>query len=161
MRSQPSVLLALLVVCAAPFAQIVTLDDSASPRQRVTAGFEWVVDRVNAETDPDTLFIQRGSVTGLEYRLDTSAFVGRQARIFLLFPRETGGLDAGGSTELSWRTRGTFIDGSVRQGERALIFEGTIPAAQMVAIFDLDILLDIRDLTGELWLEPRFVLEAQ
>lgn len=155
---------ALAFLCALPAgaaAQIAVLDDSESPRQQVLATFDWVVDDVAGTTDLDALLRQRADVNGVQYRFDTSGFVGLPVRIFLEFPRDVTGLDRGGSAMLQWRTRGNFIAGTVRQGERVLVFDGVVPSPRMSDVFDFVVTIDVRDVTGPLRLAPRFVLETQ
>ena len=142
-------------------AETVVLDDSASPRQQVSAGFEWVVPAPGANPEADDLFRLRAVVSGLEYRLDTSAFTGRAVRIYLHFPRNTAGLDTGGSARLTWRTRRVLTPGSASQGERPLVFDGVVDSALISETFDFTIDLDVRDVTGPFRLAPRFVLETQ
>ncbi len=141
-------------------AETVVLDDSASPRQQISTEFRWLVERLDTNAPEDELFRLRGVVSGLEYRLDTSGFIGRRARIYLLFPEDTPGIERGGDARLSWRSRGVFTDGAVTQGERALVFDGVVESAQMSDTLDLTIDLDARALGGPFRLAPRFVLET-
>lgn len=59
---------------------------------------------------------------GLAVRLDTRAFAGRRGRIFLVF-----GEDGVGPLVMRWVTRGRMLPGTIRPGERILVFNDVLP----------------------------------
>ena len=102
------------------------LDDSLSPRRQVDLDLQW-----KFQGNPDTLSdAEFNSLTAqarnLDTRLDTSAYVGSEARIFLELPILVRGLGNPSSLALSWTTGGLFNAGRVTPGNRQLIFEGQI-----------------------------------
>jgi hypothetical protein len=48
----------------------------------------------------------------------------RRVRVFLSLPQSVLGLTGSGSLELSWQTGGKFLPGTVRAGQRAVLYEG-------------------------------------
>ena len=72
-----------------------------------------------------------GRLPGVEVRLDTREFVGRQARIFLSIQ----GLGDAPDVRLGWDAGGRFLAGSVRPGQATLVFEGLIDQPVTSAIF--------------------------
>ncbi len=135
------------------------LDDSASPRRRVVAEIEWVgTDRVSELSDNE-LNLMVAYVRGLEVILDTSAFLGKEVRIFLGLPSRIRGLQGASGFRMEWQTNGLFSTGSVVPGNRQLIFEGTITAEKLTDIFDFTIHIDTREVTQDLNFDPIYEIE--
>ena len=102
-----------------------------------------------------------GHVDDVEVRLDTSAYVGRRARIFLMLPDLISGLDSTEGVTLRWRARGDFLAGHTTPGQRALLFEGVIEDEVTSDVLSYTLELDARHLTGVLRLEPVFEIEVE
>ena len=58
--------------------------------------------------------------------VDTRAWAGRQGRIYLVLPR-----DESSTLEASWSGTGRLQDGTVRSGERSLVFTGAVPGPML------------------------------
>ncbi len=151
-------LLSLLAAPVAPAGEI--LDDSASPRQQFELRLSWA--RIDPFSD-DIAAVNRviGHVDDVEVRLDTSAYVGRRARIFLMLPDLISGLDSTEGVTLRWRARGDFLAGHTTPGQRALLFEGVIEDEVTSDVLSYTLELDARHLTGVLRLEPVFEIEVE
>ena len=107
----------LLCLSAAPaFAQTYPVDDSASQVLGGNVRMKW-----------DSIVPQRGQSSGMTgqlsviVRLDVSPWVGRNARIYKLLPPNPGG-----RLQASWTSRGVLQPGLLRDGERTLVYSGTI-----------------------------------
>lgn len=151
----------LALYASAPAQAAQPLDDSASPRQRVTAQTEWlerVPGRHLSEERFNTLVAR---VPGLEVRLNTAAYVGQNARIYLRLPATLPGADRGPPLRLSWRARGGFLSGETELGQRGLIYEGPVTEAQMADVFDFTVLLDARSHAESLNLDLSYEIETQ
>lgn len=59
-------------------------------------------------------------------RMDTRAWVGRSARIYLVLPR-----DQASTIDAQWTTQGRLLPGRLVSGDRALVFAGVVPAASL------------------------------
>ena len=128
--------LALLLVSGTASAQRVRLDDSPSPVDSLHIDLAWETDAMAAlafaqpanvaELPPAT-----GRLPGVEVRLDTRDYVGRQARIFLSIQ----GLGESADVRLAWEAGGRFLAGSVRPGQATLVFEGLIEQPVTSGIF--------------------------
>lgn len=136
------------------------LDDSGSPRQQFEVHLNWA-DVDPFSDDPSALSRVVGHIDDVEVRLDTSAYVGRRARIFLMLPDLISGLDSTEGVQLSWRARGDFLAGHTTPGQPALLFEGVIEDKVTSDVLSYDLELDARHLTGVLRLEPVFEIEAE
>jgi hypothetical protein len=154
------VLLALLCLTALQSQALAErLDDSLSPRRQVDLDLVW-----QYQGNPDLLSdAEFNAVTAqarnLDTRLDTSAYVGSQARIFLELPILVRGLGNPSSLALSWTTGGLFNAGRVTPGNRQLIFEGQITQPVMRDTITFTFELDARYLHQTLRLEPVYEIE--
>lgn len=88
-------------------------------------------------------------------RLDLSRWVHRPARIYMtLAPNANERLIA------SWLTQGRLLPGSMRGGERALVYEGPIPEAIMQESIVLNLTADGRTLEYPQSLQFNFEIEV-
>jgi hypothetical protein len=135
------------------------LDDSLSPRRQVNLDLVW---RHQGNTDAlseaefNSLTAQ---AKNLDTRLDTSAYIGSEARIFLELPILVRGLGNPSSLVLSWTTGGLFNAGRVTPGNRQLIYEGQITQPVMRDTMTFTFELDARYLLQPLRLEPVYEIE--
>ncbi len=135
------------------------LSDRASPQQVVEAPVHWL-----GEQNPDKLTDEEfntmvAEARGVEIRLDTARFVGQPARIFLRLPARIRGLRSPNAIRLEWKTQGIFAAGSVVAGNRAQIFEGTIPGPLMTDIFDFTMYIDSRDFVAPMSFDPIYEID--
>ena len=139
--------------------QAERLSDALSPRQQVDLDLVWKY-RNNLETLDDRQYnTVITTARNIDTRLDTSAYLGSRARIYLELPIQVRGLANPASLELSWKTNGLFSPGRVTPGNRQLIFEGTIKDPVMRDIFDFTFEVDGRFLNQTLRLEPVYDIE--
>jgi hypothetical protein len=136
----------------------VRLDDSASPRSRVDAKPRWLhVEEGLASAERINAMI--ADVPNLEVRLNTSRFVGKRARVYLVFPVFVPGVREHGGIRAQWRTRGVLLAGTAIPGDRVLVYDGSIASAVLSDSLDLSLYLDARFLDGGARFEPVFELE--
>jgi hypothetical protein len=135
-------ILALLLVSGAASAERVRLDDSLSPVDSLHIDLAWDTDATAAlalalPASAEDLPPASGRLPGVEVRLDTREFVGRQARIFLSIQ----GLGESADARLGWEAGGRFLAGSVRPGQATLVFEGLVeqPVTSGVFSFVLEV----------------------
>ncbi len=151
-------LLFLAAFAASVFA--VKLDDSMSPRQRADVQLQWTNDiPSNRRLSLSELSALHTRIPGFEIRLNTSAYVGKSAQIFLTIPVQVQGLKSPAGMRIEWQTRGLLAPGATQPGSRALIFQGVVPAAMMSEVFDFTIKIDGQFLDGRLQFDPQFELE--
>jgi hypothetical protein len=135
------------------------LDDSLSPRQQHDLDLAW-----KHSGNTDSLSEQEfnsviAHARNVDTRLDTSRYLGSQARIYLELPVLVRGLTQPSGLQLSWTTNGLFNAGQLTTGNRQLIFEGLITDSVMRDIFNFTFELDARYLTQSLRLEPVYEIE--
>lgn len=146
--------LGLVLACtASAHAQrAIRLDDSAS--QVLTPGqvpMQWrsVVPRPG---QPPTIV---GQVT-VRIVLDVSKYVGRRGRIYhVLAPSNAGNVVA------RWSSDGTLAPGTVRDGQRTLVYDGVITNARIIDTFRLVIEADGERVTRPQALDFGFELELE
>lgn len=151
----------ILLCLAAMQGQVLAerLDDSLSPRRQVDLDLEWKYQE-NPDSLSDTEFnTVTAQARNLDTRLDTSAYVGSEARIFLELPVLVRGLGNPSSLLLSWTTGGLFNAGRVTPGNRTLIYEGSITQPLMRDTITFTFELDARHLHQPLRLEPVYEIE--
>lgn len=110
--------LAALLLAASPacLAQAFPVDDSGSQVLGGSVRMKW-----------DSVVPQRGQSSGMTgqltvlVRLDVSPWLGRNARIYKKLPPQPAG-----PLQASWTSRGVLQPGVLRDGERTLVYSGTI-----------------------------------
>jgi hypothetical protein len=152
-------LLALLASLQAIPLQAARLSDSLSPQQQINIEFDWKNPNAGAELNTQEFNAVIARARNVDTRLDTSAFVDVQARIFLELPIQVRGLNNPQRLTVSWTTNGLFQDGEVTPGNRRLIFEGRITEPVMRDIFNFTFEVDARFMTELLRLEPVYEIE--
>lgn len=106
--------MAIPVMCA--HAQTFKVDDSASQVLGGPVAMKWEA-FVPRPGQDDALM---GTMTVL-VRLDVSPWKGRTARIYHIFPAHPSG-----PFIARWTTQGRLLPGTIRDGERALVYSGPI-----------------------------------
>jgi hypothetical protein len=155
----PRILVLLCLAGLQSQALAERLDDSLSPRQQVDLDLVWEHPG-NPDALSDTEYnAVTAQVRNLDTRLDTSAYVGSQARIFLELPILVRGLGNPSSLVMSWTTGGLFNAGRVTPGNRQMIYEGSITQPVMRDTITFTFELDARFLHQPLRLEPVYEIE--
>lgn len=152
-------MLALGLAAATAFvAAPVRLDDTASPRSRVDAQPRWL-HTGEGLANPEMVNAMIAQVANLEVRLNTARFVGKRARVFLVFPEFVPGIRSRSGIRAEWRTRGVLLPGSALPGARALVYDGPITKPFLSDFLDLSLFIDARYLDSGARFEPVFELE--
>jgi hypothetical protein len=165
----PRLVAAGVMACAvgAAQAQVFRLDDSASPRSRVSP--QWVTGPdgralrdVNPQLPaPSSALLKFGRV---DYKLSTAAYLGKKARIYYVVPAAIEGLRSAAALQVNWPAGKLFAAGTARPGERALVWTGTVGQAWMVDALDLSMQVNLRELrlppNGQLGFESYFEIEV-
>lgn len=144
-------------------AQMIRLDDSASPRYQVESL------RVTSETgepleqafNPQWAHLAFGVV---EYKLSTAEFVGRPVRLYYVIPTTIKGLINPKALTVTWQGRDAIQSGSAHAGERKLVWSGTLTEPWLTVAIDLSMqvrLSELRLRTNEIFgFESYFELET-
>ncbi|HJR73299.1 MAG TPA: hypothetical protein VJ806_06640 [Luteimonas sp.] len=106
----------LWLATSTAFAQSYRVDDSASQVLGSTL-------RLKPAATParGTPVYQVSGEIEVLVRLDVAPWLGRRGRIYMRLPERSGR-----SVIASWTTRGRLLPGTVRSGERALVYNGPI-----------------------------------
>ncbi len=154
--------MACMAATLGPWQVVVasSLDDSASPRQRVEVKPRWLYQGEDA-LSPERIGRMVVDVPNLEIRLNTAEFRGKSARIFLSLPQLVPGITAPEGLRAEWRARGAMQAGSIMPGGRTLVFDGLIERAQTVEFFDFTIFIDTRFTQRGIRFEPKFEIEVR
>lgn len=147
-------------VLAAPlaFAAPKRLDDRGSPRSQVNVESRWL--HSGEGLGPEQLNALVATIPNLEFRLDTSAYVGKRARIYLVIPEFVQGLRAPNGMRVEWTSRGQFMAGAALPGQRTLVYDGPIQKPSMQESLDLSLYLDARYLERGLRFDPAFEIDV-
>ncbi len=149
---------ALALLSGAVWSQVVIrLDDSASPRQRVAVTPQWAFP--DADEASQQLNLLRADISAFEVRLNTRAHLNRDVEIYLRLPLTIAGVRGPDGLRLEWQGRGRFVNGTIRSGERALVYRGRITEPVLAEILDLRLWLDGRQIDGGFQFDPIFELE--
>lgn len=140
----------IALICVAFPARALTerLDDSMSPRSRVTSSA--MLNEHGAPLNPSaygpepTLGIVKFS--RIEYKLATTKYVGKQARIYYVIPPFIQGLRKPSGLRVEWRGGNVFASGSAQPGERFLVWTGKVANASINDGLDLTMRIDLREL---------------
>ncbi|QCB47796.1 hypothetical protein [Hydrogenophaga sp. PAMC20947] len=124
LRPLPSLVAALigtLLLFSGPaVANPHRLDDALSHTVPASAQMQWRA-QTGAEPDAGVEAWVRVNV-----RIDTSDWVGRTGRVYMVLPR-----DQASSMEAEWTTNGTLRAGRLVSGERALVYAGRIAGSTL------------------------------
>lgn len=156
-------LVAALLAAAGTARSAERLDDSASLRSRVPARVVLSDEGrpLIASRNPTRAHVQIGRV---DYRLATTRYAGRQARIYFVVPPIIDGLRSPAGLRVEWRGNGNFSSGSARPGERQLVWSGTVPGPWMNEAIDLTFEVDLSELQMQadtrFGFEPFFEIEV-
>ncbi len=113
-------------------AQRLELDDSLSPQHSFGVDMSlssgelraMIVALINGDDTQQTK--KTGNIPDVDVRLDTSAYIGKNAKIYLTLQTPTNVFVSPDSMLLSWQTSGVFSNGQVRPGQSTLVFQGMI-----------------------------------
>lgn len=157
--------LLMALVTATALAQRVRVDDYLSPNQTYALDLQWNASEIKralnamiageASAMPPLV----GRVDGVEVRLDTRAYLGKRARIFLALPILISGLDSPSDLELRWDASGEFLPGAVRPGQSTLIFEGVVDEPVTGFVMDFVLALENGGAADGFSLEPVYEIE--
>lgn len=136
------------------------LDDTLSPRKQYGGQFEWAYPGDGVNLSREAFFLLRSKESGVEVRLNTAGYEGRQAQIYLRLPQQIVGYNSTEGFLLSWNTDRVFLPGSVRPGNRALLFNGLIETALMVEVFTFTLEVDAAFFDGMIKYAPIFEIET-
>lgn len=141
-------LLLLALPTAAAAQQAIRIDDSASQVLSGLVRMKW------EDPAPGRSDMLVGQVTVL-VRLDTAPLQGRSGRIYHVLGRQASPVEA------SWTARGPLLPGTVRDGERTLIYAGAITTPMIEDTFVLTLRADGNLLSRPEQLEFHFEFEPE
>lgn len=119
MTRNAAILSALLALFALPAAaQTYRVDDSASQVLGSTLRL-----KPAAVTAPGAPVYRVSGEIEVLVRLNVAQWQGRRGRIYMKLPEQPGR-----AVTASWTTRGRLLPGTLRAGERALVYNGPMPA---------------------------------
>lgn len=150
-----------LALCIAAFPAAAApkrLDDRGSPRSVVNVESRWL--HSGEGLTPEQLNAMVATVTNLEFRLDTSAYVGKRARIYLVIPEVVQGLRSPSGMRVEWTSRGNFLAGAALPGQRTLVYDGLVQRPSLHEALDLSVYLDARYLERGLRFDPVFEIDV-
>jgi len=136
----PAIFAAVLLLAIFPAAaQTHRIDDSASQVLDGALRLKWN-ERIPHGSQA---YLASGQTTVLA-RLDVSPWKGRQARIYLRLPEQPGG-----QFNATWTTQGRLMPGTLRSGERTLVYAGPIQTDMIEDTLRLLIEVDTRRMSRD------------
>jgi hypothetical protein len=156
---KPAHFLVALAVIVAPALAATRLDDSASPRARIDITPRWQYEDGEL-AGKHSLYAMLAEAKNVEIRLNTSAYVGKRGRIYLVIPEFISGLRSPDAMRVEWRARGVFQSGTVLPGARALLYDGPISKPLTGDTLDFTIQFDSRFMAGGLRFDPVFEIDV-
>lgn len=136
------------------------LDDSLSPQKQYSFQFKWAHRNTSADLSQEEFFLITSTLAGVEVRLNATAYEGKSARIYLRLPRQIEGYISTERFLLSWKTNRLFYQGSVRPGNKTLLYDGVINTPVMVEVFTFSLEADARYLDGKIRYAPIYEIET-
>ena len=115
-RAAAALACAALVLPSGGIAATHRLDDSLSQVFPPAADWQWVPFSLRGGNSELRMHVR------VNVRIDTRAWRGHQARIYMVMPP-----DAGPGVTATWETDGRLLGGSLSAGERALVYAGEVP----------------------------------
>ncbi len=141
----------------------VRLDDSASPRGRIDAPLVLSEQGIPLEQSllPRLAIVQFGRVA---WRLSTAAYVGRDARLYFVVPAFVPGLRSAAAMRVDWGGATRFAPGSLRPGQRQLVWTGRIEGPWIEDAMELKVQVELAAI-DDTWarnfsFQPHFEIEV-
>jgi hypothetical protein len=156
----------MLLACTDIFAQRVRLSDALSPQQNYSLNLarnsHELTQMVTGLLNGDRTFLPplQGVIPGVEIRLDTSDYVDRRVRIYLVLPATQTSGPSQGDIQLSWEASGDFLPGSVHAGQEALLFEGELKDPVISGTFNFVLSIQSDEIQDSFIVEPYYELEV-
>ena len=143
-----AVLVAGLLAGSSVGAATFLVDDSQSQVLDNNLAMRW------RSLSPSNGDHQVEGVTRVQIRLDTRAWVGKPARIYMALPAQPHG-----SVLAKWRAQGPLINGQINSGQRGLVWSGVVPSALMEDVLTVTVQTDGRLLSSPQLLRFYFELD--
>jgi hypothetical protein len=134
-------------------ATAIPISVSASPRQRFDVDPIWE----EIEEDDGAIDQLRATLPQVEYRLDVSQLMGKSIALYLGLPA-TAALSSS-QVQMRWVGR-VLKPGTVRVGDRVLVYTGKIDSPTVIDVLALTFTLDSRGMNGPLAITPTFTAEV-
>lgn len=131
-------------------ARTFKVDDSASQVLDPNVTMEW--ESIAPTRGPDANAVS-GQFAVL-VRLDVAAWQGRMGRIYMILPPTPSG-----TVTATWNTRGPLLPGTLRSGERSLVYAGPINAPLIEDTMRIQLQADGRHITRTQQLEFTFEID--
>lgn len=132
------------------------------PQRHLALQGHWANPRFTGDLDADSRIV--AAYDNIELRLFIPpGFTSppEQVQIFMVIPSQIPGLDVGGGLQVSWVTRGRFLNGTARPGDRVRIFEGLVGEPVLADFLNLTITIDARRMLGAVRFDPLFEIERR
>lgn len=142
--------LVLLTCATAAPAATYRIDDSASLVEARSVRMKW--EQVAPGSDSARV---AGGLT-VQARLDVSPWQGRMGRVYLTLP-----VSATVPVTARWTTRGRLLPGSLRSGERVLVYAGPIATPMLEDTLEFVLQADGRELVRHERLEFAFEIDLE
>lgn len=132
------------------------------PQRQLVLQGQWANPRFTGDIDADSRVVAGYNDIELRFFIPP-AFTSppQQVQIFMSVPVQIPGLDVGGGLELSWVTRGRFLNGTARPGDRVRIFEGLVGEPVLADFLNLTITIDARRMLGAVRFDTFFEIERR
>lgn len=137
-----------LVLGNTAFGATFLVDDSKSTVLDANLPLQW---RSQSPSNGDHA-VQ--GVTRVQVRLDTSAWVGKPARIYMALPAQPIGM-----VTANWQTQGQLLSGQLNSGQRGLVWSGPVPKALLEDVLIVTITSDGRLLSTSQMLRFYFEID--
>lgn len=132
------------------------------PQRHFTLSGDWVKPRFSGDLNSDSQVVAEMRDVQLILPIPPRfTSPPQQISIFLVLPAQVQGLRGGGGLELTWTTRGIFKAGTVRPGERAVLFQGLADAPELTDFMNFTFIIDAREMLQALRVEPTYEIELR
>lgn len=132
------------------------------PQRHLELQGHWANPRFTGDLDADSRIV--AAYDNIELRLfipPSFTSPPQQAQIYLILPSQIPGLDVGGGMQVSWVTRGRFLNGTARPGDRVRIFDGVVGEPMLADFLNLTITIDARRMPGAVRFDALFEIERR
>jgi len=149
-------------LCCASVLAGQRLEGALFPSPDLRIEGRWAAVRPGGRVDPALGSLIVGQTPPTELRLAIpSSFLNKPVRIFMLLPSVTEGYSGTRGFEVEWTTQGVFRPGSLRPGERVVLFEGVASAQVVKDYVAYTLRVDGNYLLGPLRFDPVYEIEER
>ncbi|MDH5327590.1 MAG: hypothetical protein OEZ68_01620 [Gammaproteobacteria bacterium] len=142
-----------------PASALEVLSARFYPQEHLQLEAQWLEPQLRSSKDrrQENLIIATSSLNELRLTIPAQ-YLGSIHKIYLVLPKQFEGVRDQG-VDIHWETRGRFLAGSAKPGQRVLLFQGLIDTELLWDEIVFTFTIDARYIYGPMAFHPQYEIE--